>query len=414
MAILRRKDNKGRVLKEGENQRKNGTYEYKWRDKSGKRHSIYASTLEKLREKENEVKKDVLEGIAPDKCNLTINDLYYRWCELKRGLKDNTFTNYKYMYTQFVEPNFGKIRIKDLRRSDVRAFYNTLYDEQHLKVLSIDNVHTVLHQVLDLAVDDDYLRYNPADKALKELKQAHNNEVDKRKALTRQEQELFEKFLSKQGQYHKWCPVFTVMLWTGMRVGEITGLRWCDVDFENNEISINHTLVYYAKGEERNGFSFAVNTPKTKAGFRTIPMLPKVREALLAEREYQNECGIKCKAVVDGYTDFIFINRFGDTQHQGTLNKALRRIIRDCNYEVLDKAKDNETPVTLPPFSNHTLRHTFTTRMCEAGVNVKAMQDILGHADAETTMNIYADATSDLKRDEMSNFADFFNSSKSA
>lgn len=81
-------------------------------------------------------------------------------------------------------------------------------------------------------------------------------------------------------------------------------------------------------------------------------------------------------------------NRFGNTQHQGTLNKALRRIIRDCNYKQLDKNKE-----TLPPFSCHNLRHTFTTRMCEAGVNIKAMQDILGHADAETTMNIYAEAT---------------------
>ena len=84
---------------------------------------------------------------------------------------------------------------------------------------------------------------------------------------------------------------------------------------------------------------------------------------------------------MDGYTDFIFINRFGGVQHQGTLNKALRRIIRDCNYEVLDKG--GKDLVTLPRFSNHSLRHTFTTRMCEAGVNIKAMQDILGHANAE-------------------------------
>ena len=124
-------------------------------------------------------------------------------------------------------------------------------------------------------------------------------------------------------------PIFTVMLWTGMRVGEITGLRWEDIDLEEGTISVNHTLVYFDRGgSERCGF--AVNTPKTKAGERTIPMLPKVKEAFIMEKEYQEEVGLSCKAVVDGYTDFIFINRFGDTQHQGTLNKALRRIIRDC------------------------------------------------------------------------------------
>ena len=105
----------------------------------------------------------------------------------------------------------------------------------------------------------------------------------------------------------------------------------------------------------------------------------------MMEKAYQEECGLKCQAVVDGYSDFIFINRFGNVQHQGTLNKALRRIIRDCNYEVLDKNNSDDV-VILPSFSNHSLRHTFTTRMCEAGVNIKAMQDILGHADAETTL----------------------------
>lgn len=90
--------------------------------------------------------------------------------------------------------------------------------------------------------------------------------------------------------------------------------------------------------------------------------------------------------------------------------KVSVRIIRDCNYEVLDKGK--EDPVLLPKFSNHSLRHTFTTRMCEAGVNIKAMQDILGHADAETTLQIYTDATKDLKKAEMINFEDYFKAQK--
>ena len=409
MAIERRKDNRNRVLKEGEYQRANGTFEYKWRDKRGKRHSIYAKSLEELRNKEVDVLKDALDGIRTDKNDLTINDLYNLWIQLKRGLKHNTFQNYKYMYTQFVEPDFGRTKVNDLKRTDVRAFYNHLVDEQHLKTATVDCIHTVLHQVLELGMEDDYLRYNPSDNALKELKKAHNNDLEKKRALTVLEQELFECFLSEQGQYHKWNPIFTVLLWTGMRVGEITGLRWCDIDLEEETVSVNHTLVYYDRGgKERCGF--AINTPKTRSGERTIPMLPKVKKAFLMEREHQKECGLTCQVVIDGYTDFIFINRFGGVQHQGTLNKALRRIIRDCNYEVLDKGEKDV--VTLPRFSNHSLRHTFTTRMCEAGVNIKAMQDILGHADAETTMNIYAEATKDLKRIEMINFEDYFNDKK--
>jgi len=198
------------------------------------------------------------------------------------------------------------------------------------------------------------------------------------------------------------------MLWTGMRVGEATGLRWEDVDFDKNEISVNHTLVYYCHRSDRNESVFAINTPKTEAGKRTIPMLPRVKEALLLEKKFNDEFDITCNSVVDGYTDFIFLNRFGEVYQQSTLNKALRRIIRDCNFEVLDKHKGSGDPVLLPHFSNHYLRHTFTTRMVEKGMNVKVMQDILGHADAQTTMNIYADVTKELKDREMSEFGKAF------
>ena len=406
MAVERRKDKKNRVLKEGEYQRSCGTYEFKWRDKSGSRHSISAVTLEELREKELDVLRDVLDGVKADKNNLTINDLYNSWVQLKRGLKDNTFSNYKYMYTMFVEPDFGKRKIVDLKRSDIRSFYNYLADERHVQINTIDCIHTVLHQVLELGVEDDYLRYNPSDNALKELKKARNFEVTKRRALTVPEQELFEAYLSKQGQYHRWYPIFIIMLWTGMRVGEVTGLRWCDIDLEDDTISVNHTLVYYDKRNDER-CTFAINTPKTAAGERIIPMLPKVKEAFLMEKQYQEECGLESRAVVDGYRDFIFINRFGNVQHQGTLNKALSRIVRDCNFEILDKPHKKDT-VILPKFSNHSLRHTFTTRMCEAGVNLKVMQEILGHADAETTMDIYAEATKELKKSELDSFAEFF------
>ena len=414
MAVERRKDNKHRVLKEGEYQRANGTFEYKWRDKRGKRHSVYAKTLDELREKELEILRDVLDGVRVGKNDLTINDLYDSWVQLKRGLKDNTFQNYQYMYRQFVQTDFGRTKIVGLKRTDVRAFYNRLADELHLKASTIDCVHTVLHQVLELAVEDDYIRYNPSDNALKELKKAHCNDSVKRKALTIKEQKLFEEFLMEPGQYNKWYPIFTVMLWTGLRVGEVTGLRWCDIDLEAETIDINHTLVYYDKGHN-DGLSFAINTPKTDAGKRIVPMLPKVKEAFIQERKNQEDFGIKCTVTIDGYTDFIFVNRFGGTQHQGTLNKALRRIIRDCNYVAMDKHKGNEDEIVLlPKFSNHTLRHTCTTRMCEAGVNIKAMQEILGHADAGTTMDIYAEATADLKRSELLHFQDYFDDRKTA
>ena len=383
-------------LQRGETQRTNGTFAYQWKDEGGTRHVIYAKTLQELREKEQEIQDDIRDNIRPEARNATINDIYERWKDLKRGLKDNTFQNYQYLYRMYVEPKFGKTKLSALVKSDVKRFYNTLVDVRGLAITTVDGVHTVLHQVLDMAVDDCFLRRNPADNVLKELKSAHAFDTEKRRALTLAEEQLFLDYLKRTPQYRHWYPIFAVMLGTGMRVGETVGLRWCDIDLEEGVIDVNHTLVYYK--HEINGCYCNIHSPKTKAGIRKIPMLGNVKEAFLEERKNQMASGVHCSISVDGYTDFIFVNRFGHPQHQGTLNKAIRRITRDCNDEVLSLKKRN--PVLLPPFSCHILRHTFTTRMCEMGVNIKVIQDVLGHSDVSTTLNIYADATKELKKAE--------------
>ncbi len=112
---------------------------------------------------------------------------------------------------------------------------------------------------------------------------------------------------------------------------------------------------------------------------------------------------------LDEYLEKEF--RFGNVQNQGTLNRALRRIMRDCNQEILEQAgkgkKKQSEMVLLPKFSCHSLRHTCATRLCEAGINMKVIQDFLGHADISTTMNIYTDATKGFKAREISRFSDF-------
>lgn len=406
----RRKDTKGRVLKENETQRPDGTYSYRWRTADGRRHAVYGRTLEALREKEQAVLKDKSDGIRTNAQKVTLNDIFDMWVQLKKGLKENTFQNYIYMYEQFARDDIGQLKISTLKRSDIRRYYNRLIDERCLKIATVDNIHTVLHQVIDIAVEDGYLRNNISDNALKELKQARNLFTEKRKALTIEEQNLFLGFLRKNPMYQHWYPIFALMLGTGLRVGEATGLRWEDVDLENNTISVNHTLVYF--NHSKGGCYFGINTPKTRAGERTVPMIDSVKEALLQEKKNQSLAGIKCDARVDGFSNFIFVNRFGNVQHQGTLNKALRRIIRNCNDEVLEKGKTDA--VLLPKFSCHTLRHTFTTRLCESGINIKVIQSVLGHADISTTLDIYADVTKDLKKLEMQTFEDFMNKKKEA
>lgn len=388
-------------LKTGESEKQKGGYEYRWTADDGKRHSVFASTLEKLRELEEQIIVDKHDSIKADVKGLTVNDCFNLWKDLKRGIRDNTLQNYIYMYEMFIMPSFGKKRVTQIVKSDVKRFYNTLKDERNLKISTMDTIHNVLRQTLQVAVDDNYIRFNPADNMLKELRVAHGDEIEKRRALSMPQQKLFFDYLLRTPQYRHWYPIFFIMTNTGMRPGELTGLRWDDVDFEENIVDVNHTVVYYKHRDELENY-LSINPPKTKAGIREIPMIEEVRNAFAMEYEFQKEAGIKCVDRIDGYTNFIFLNRYGKVQREGTLNKALKRIIRDCNDEILLKVNIDSSPVLLPNFSCYNLRHTFATRLCEAAVNLKAIQSIMGHSDIVTTMNVYVDVMKETTQNAIS------------
>ena len=234
MPRTKRKDKSRAVLRTGESQRADGTYQFRWTDSNHKRFCVYAKTLDELRYKEEQIKKDKSDGIKTEARYTTVNEVYELWKELKRGLKNNTFENYKYMYETFVRHQIGSKTVSSLKKTDIKRFYNYLTDERQLKPSTIDSIHTVLHQILDMAVDDDYIRNNPSDNVLRELKQAHCFKTEKRRALTRPEQELFLSYLKNTPAAQYWYPIFAVLVGTGLRVGELTGLRWCDVDLENS------------------------------------------------------------------------------------------------------------------------------------------------------------------------------------
>lgn len=409
MKAQRRKDSKGRVLRKGEYERKNGSYTYVFKGDNGKTRSIYAPTLKELRAKEDDVTRDILDGINPDGARVTINDMYARWkssreMDIEAGsLRHSTYRNYCYMYEQFVMGDFGNTRLKDVTPAKIEAFYKFLITQRGLKVLSVDGVHVPLKQVMQLAVDSSYIRHNPTDGMMRKLKAAYKKKEtgisSQERALTPEQQTLFLQYLDSSENNRRWLPLFTVLIFTGMCIGELTGLRWCDVYEDEGYIEVSHTLVYYDQGGTKGlKCKYAVNDTKTPAGFRTIPMLPIVKEAFRQERKRQEQEGIKSRMKVDGYEDFVFVNRFGDCLNQGTVNKAIRRIVRDCNFEQLGKGSE----VLLPAFSCHWLRHTFATRLIESDVNVKAAQKLLGHADVRTTMNIYAAAQEEFVSSELS------------
>ena len=398
-------------LNRGEYHRPDGRYSYRWVGPDKKRHVVYASTLDELRVLEDNIKKDEQDGIKGDVVNATVNDMFELWKETKRGLRDRTKTSYEYFYELFVKPTFGKKKIKQVKRTDVRCFYNNLLEGRGLKVSTLDNVHTVLHQVFQLAVEDNIIRTNPTDLMLRDIKRTVGRDTEPRRALTQEQEDLFFKEVLSRADFRKWYPLLYIMANTGMRVGELTGLRWCDVDLEGDTISINHTLVYYNHRDER-GCYYNIHKPKTAAGYRTIPITPSVKEAFMMQKDYLEFTELKSVDHIDGYDDFVFINREGKVFNQGTVNAAIRRMVRIIDLDILEKAKDKEPEVLIPNFSCHILRHTFATRLCEKAVNIKVIQAILGHSDFQTTMNIYVDVTNSLKKEELNKFDEYINADK--
>ena len=232
--MQRRKDNKGRVLKDGEVYRKSdGLYMYRWTAKNGKRHTIYDATLEGLREKEEKIQHDLADGLRIPECSLTLNDLFELWRKNKVGLKEHTFANYVYMYNRFVRDEIGMMKLKDIRKSDIRSYYNGIVRNGKMALNTLETIQNVLHQVFAVAVDDEYIRVNPTDGVLTAIKAAHQYETPKRHALTLPQQQAFLNFIKKTPKFQHWLPMFTFMLGTGCRISETVGLCWGDIDFES-------------------------------------------------------------------------------------------------------------------------------------------------------------------------------------
>lgn len=393
-----RKDSKGRVLYKGEYERLDGRYVFQYLDVNGKRQSKYANDLPQLREYEKEICRDAYDGIDTHiGHSITLNAAFDRYMKLKLDIKSTTRGNYMYMYDHFVRPTFGNRKIGTIKYSDVKEFYYSILQNDVMKASTLDSIHTLLHPTFSMAVRDGYIRLNPTAGVMAEIKKSKAWDIPKRHALTEEQQLAFMNYMANNEQYKHWYNLFTVLLGTGCRVGELIGLRWEDVDFEDNMIDINHNMVYYRKENGECGWS--VNTPKTKAGIRKIPMLDVVRKALDDEYEWQLEQGFSDYSL-DGYTGFIFTNRFGKLNRPQTLNRAIKRIYTAYNAEEKEAARrEKRKAVLIPHFSCHHLRHTFCARFCENEVNMKLVQEVMGHSDIATTMDIYAELSNKKKKE---------------
>ena len=408
--MAERRDTKNRLLGKGEYQKSDGRYMYRYVDHNGNSRFVYSWTLTQtdrapkgkhsgkcLRELEKEIAKDLQDKIDTFNADrLTLNDMFDRYMEQKIELKLSTRSNYKCRYNKHIRDSIGRRRISEIKYSDIRKFYNHCLYKQGLGIGSVKLLHIILHPIFEIAVRDEYIRTNPTSNVLNEIKKKGKFEV------TEEEQKVFLNFLKSDEKYSFWKPLFTVLLGTGCRIGEVAGLTWDDCDFKNKTINIRRNLVI-VPDEVTGKCKHYISTTKTSAGKREIPMFDVVKEALLEERKKQMQIGFN-ESIIDGCSGFVFSNKNRKVIGSRQVNKIIKQIICKYNFKEVNLAEtQRREPILLPHFSVHNLRHTFCTRMCENETNIKIIQDIMGHSDIKTTMDVYNEATRDKKKQSFEN-----------
>lgn len=391
----KRRDNKNRILRTGESQRKDGRYAYKYVDAFGKSQFVYAWKLVptdrtpagkrediSLREKEQQIHQDLNDGIDTAGKKITVYELFKKYLKQQRNSRLTTQNTYRYLLEFLKKDKFGAKRIDTVKISDVKAWLLELRDSG-LAYSTVLFYKRALKPAFKMALHDDCIRNNPFDFSLNSVMK---NDTKSRQALTQEQEERLLTYIQSDVCYRKHYDEIIILLRTGLRISEFCGLTVNDLDFKNRIINVDHQLIKVSK------IGYVVQPPKSENGIRQIPMSDEVYRAfknILKNRKIQKDF------VIDGYKDFLFINRNGNPQVSVNYEAMFRNLIDKYN------SKNKEQ---LPRITPHVMRHTFCTRLANAGMNPKALQYVMGHSNITITLNLYAHASLETVKSELQRF----------
>lgn len=388
----KRRDSRGRILRLGESQRKDGRYRYKYKDISGRERTVYSWRLVStdkvpdgkractpLREKEIEIQRDAAAGISPDDSNITLCQLYERQNLSRSNVKRGTRINRRNLMDILSRDRLGARNISRITSCDAREWAVRM-KENGYSYQTINNHKRSLKASFYIAIQEGYLKKNPFDFRLSDVVE---NDTKPRQPLTeKQENDLLD-FVRVDDVYSKYYEAILLLLKTGLRASELCGLTINDLDFENRLLRVDHQLL------RDKDAGYYVSPPKSRSGIRQIPMSGEVYTALhsvVARRK--DPAGVQ----IDGHSGFLFLNQRGLPMTRAYYTSMFRHLITKYNKTHEEK---------LPPVSPHLLRHTFCTRLAEKNMNPKCLQYIMGHSDISITLNLYTHASVEGVKAEM-------------
>lgn len=391
----KRRDNKNRVLRNGESQRKDGRYVFKYTDSSGRAYFLYSWKLEKtdvmpqgkrkdvsLREKEAAFLKDIQDNIIPSGGETTVLELVKRYVEQKVTVRHNTKTGYNFVLNILKKENFGRMQIGRVKISDAKRWFIKLQADGK-GYSSIQSVRGVLRPAFQLAVDDDLLRKNPFNFPLSAVVV---NDSKTRQALTSEQENTFLQFVKNDNYFSRYYDGIYILFKTGLRISEFVGLTLADINMKKRKISVNHQLQRTSKME------YVIEDTKTTCGTRELPMSDDVYECfkrIIANRKRPTE-----EMMIQGKCGFLFI----DKNNRPTVALHWEKYFQHIREKYAKKYH-----VELPKITPHVCRHTYCSNMAKSGMNPKTLQYLMGHADINVTLNTYThiqyeDAEKEVKK----------------
>ena len=403
--MKKRKDKYGRVLKEGESLRKDGRYQYRYKTIDNKCKTVYARSLDDLRVKEQEIQNDLYNGFCTADRNVTVHEMFIRCASSRQFLKPRSREVYEYCYNKHAKPILGDRLVRDIKYSDMMMFFKYMRDELHLGISTMRSVNHSLTPIFKAAVRDGIIRTDPIEGVFAEIKKMYSLKQNKRYAVPKEQLKSLVNFISTSKKDSRYLNIFLTLMLTGVRVSEMCALTWDDVDFDNNVIHINKSMAYTKNGGDK--MIRLIQTPKTESGNRTIPMFIGLREVLLNQKQSQaNLPPIVC----GGYRGFVFGNKNNLPYTAERIESAFRKMVKHYNeYEAKQAETEGREPYLLDNCTPHQLRHSYCVVLCENDVNIKVIQEVMGHANVSTSLNVYAEVSAAKKHTELSRIEEKFN-----